>query len=142
MTNTKEFRRFAETATPGSWWHEKPDRYDRGSGVIWTCGPYPKSVAHVLNSDECANRSGTTGVEFEATSDFIAAANPKAVLAILDELDALRADRTTRDREKFNEGIKAAADYLANARGGEDAVIRTIRALTTAESGGRGDRDD
>ena len=105
MTNTQELRRLARAATPGPWEDVHPNADDEDA-VAWKVR--------------------------EPDAAFIAAANPQAVLALLDELDALRAVREVRDREKFNEGVEAA---LALVKWESDA--KAIRALRLPEKEGK-----
>ena len=66
------------------------------------------------------------------------AEDPSVWTALLDELDALRADRTTRDREKFNEGIDKAEQIAWNGRDEEGRkTARAVRALRLPEKEGR-----
>jgi hypothetical protein len=69
-----DLRALAEAATDGRWWAES------GGWV------------HVEGQDEpVAKALGPRGQQKDADAAYIAAANPKAILALLDERDALRA---------------------------------------------------
>ncbi|HEJ1456488.1 TPA: ead/Ea22-like family protein [Pseudomonas aeruginosa] len=83
MTNHAELRRLAEAATPGEW------RTGDGDDSLPDC---------VLSGEfvVCEHAGGDV--------DYIAAANPKTVLALLDENDRLKAE---------NEELRGAVEQLA-----------------------------
>jgi hypothetical protein len=78
--STKELRRLAEAATPGPW-------HTPGMGEIHR--PNHDSIAQICfnGGDEDDDSCGT-----EADGTFIAAANPAAIIELLDELDAANAE--------------------------------------------------
>ena len=125
MTNTQELRRLAEVATPGPWEDVHPNADD---GDIRVQRYHAEKRCRLDDEDTVAWKVS------EPNAAFIAAANPQAVLALLDELDALRSDRTTRDREKFNEGIDKAEQIAWNGRDEEGRkTARAVRALRLPE---------
>lgn len=76
MTDHAELRRLAEAATPGPWEYQAPLKIlaaDRTSIVLI-------ALSHASYRED------------EANSRLIAAANPKAILALLDEIDGLKAE--------------------------------------------------
>lgn len=86
--NKAELRRLAEAATPGKWVTEDED-ISIGGNVI---GVY---VAHEDGGrigQAFANCLVPTDEKCRANAAFIAAANPAAVLSLLDELEAFRKD--------------------------------------------------
>lgn len=86
-----ELRKLAEAATPGPWEWEEPsdDLYPVGDESLVTAwneeDGYPKSVVTSWGYDA----DGVTASAEDRA--FIAAANPKALLALLDELAEARA---------------------------------------------------
>ncbi|SSU22509.1 Uncharacterised protein [Acinetobacter baumannii] len=76
MTDHAELRRLAKAATPGPWEYQAPLKVlaaDRTSIVLI-------ALSHASYRED------------EANSRLIAAANPKAILALLDEIDGLKAE--------------------------------------------------
>ena len=95
-----ELRRLAENATPGPWEADgftvtqhwaRPEPWLTITGDAVSCGDY------------CYGGTAR-GIEELADAEFIAAANPIAVLGLLDEADALRAElahmREARDNAR------------------------------------------
>lgn len=77
-----ELRRLAEAATPGPW-------HDGAAGNFRVYGPDGRDV-HSGPIAEVAHRRDPTTRRSNAA--YIAAANPQAVLALLDDLQAVRGD--------------------------------------------------
>lgn len=76
MTDHAELRRLAKAATPGPWEYQAPLKIlaaDRTSIVLI-------ALSHASYRED------------EANSRLIAAANPKTILALLDEIDRLKAE--------------------------------------------------
>lgn len=94
MTTTSEMRAAAEKATPGPWKEFICDDGGQWSG-------WPLSISAVNDEDKCIVRPGgqypyawdaaVSQREAVANARFIALANPTNVLALLDEVEALRA---------------------------------------------------
>ncbi|MDI2345926.1 ead/Ea22-like family protein [Pseudomonas aeruginosa] len=87
MTDHAELRRLAKAATPGPWTLYVPEDYQGpeelpGYGV--ECAEGRAIVWGALEPE--------TGCQFDRDAEFIAAANPKAILALLDEIDRLKAE--------------------------------------------------
>jgi hypothetical protein len=82
MTDHTELRRLAESATPGPW-------TALGTGVRggdhWYIVADDEAIAYVSAND------GSDEAERQPRAEFIAAANPSTVLALLDEIAALQA---------------------------------------------------
>ncbi|EMT4912631.1 TPA: ead/Ea22-like family protein [Pseudomonas aeruginosa] len=76
MTDHAELRRLAEAATPGPWEYQAPLKV-LAADRTWI-------VLIALSHANCR--------EDKANSRFIAANNPKTVLALLDEIDRLKAE--------------------------------------------------
>lgn len=88
MIDEQKLRELAEAATPGPWITEDWASKD-SDGAINVCGTSvmsPKAVCGIF----------TVALEGDETSDvdFIAAANPAAIIALLDELQSLLSERT------------------------------------------------
>ena len=88
MTDHAELRRLAKAATPGPWTLYAPEDYQGpeelpGYGV--ECAEGRAIVWGALEPE--------TGCQFDRDAEFIAAANPKTVLALLDEIDGLKAEK-------------------------------------------------
>ena len=91
MTDHAELRRLAEAATPGPWEYQAPLKIlaaDRTSIVLI-------ALSHASYRED------------EANSRLIAAANPKAILALLDEIDGLKAEN-----EVLRGALKQFAEML------------------------------
>ena len=108
--DTQRLRELAQAATPGPWWAEVDKVKCRircyGSDeptqiTLWN----PPAVGFAI-SDE----------QNEATASFIARLNPENTLALLDEIDRLRA-------------IKAAALNLAKVKGRHNSEIAMNKLL-------------
>lgn len=95
--DTAELRRLAEAATPGPW---KSTTLD----YVW------RDEILIASRDEDRNFS-------EAAKDiaYIAAANPQAILALLDELDALRhgLERAIAENARLHRIGKAVSEIVA-----------------------------
>ncbi|MCO2149825.1 ead/Ea22-like family protein [Pseudomonas aeruginosa] len=88
MSDRAELRRLAKAATPGPWTLYVPEDYQGpeelpGYGV--ECAEGRAIVWGALEPE--------TGCQFDRDAEFIAAANPKTVLALLDEIDGLKAEK-------------------------------------------------
>lgn len=86
MTDDQELRKLAENATPGPWrWTP-----DRGNEPFASdCGPTLKNAAEDLVVSAWGHDWWGITVD-DHDAEFIAAANPQAILGLLDELDDLR----------------------------------------------------
>ena len=79
MKGYSELKRLAENATPGEWSHEQDNLYFYEDGY----------TRHMM---ELSEGSDIGYVEQKHNSDFIATANPKVILEILEELESLKKD--------------------------------------------------
>ncbi|MGU0912380.1 ead/Ea22-like family protein [Pseudomonas aeruginosa] len=113
MTDHAELRRLAKAATPGPWEYQAPLKIlaaDRTSIVLI-------ALSHANYRED------------EANSRLIAAANPKTILALLDEVDQLKAEN-----EALLLGMRAilnAYDYADqyNKEGVAVEVMEDLRTL-------------
>ena len=84
MSDYSELKQKAEAATPGPWRGYKNSGYVYGSDVIVAkCGEFKDKELLRFNKERWGNDTA-----------YIAAASPSAILAILAELEALRAALT------------------------------------------------
>ncbi|HID7917417.1 TPA: ead/Ea22-like family protein [Pseudomonas aeruginosa] len=141
MTDHAELRRLAEVATPGEW------RTGDGDDSLPDC---------VLSGEfvVCEHAGGDV--------DYIAAANPKTVLALLDEIDGLNdelsactehpggcgywreaAKRRTEERDQFKEENEALREslqaliHISDATGWEDHTCGEIAKARAALEGAK-----
>ena len=87
MKDYSELKRLSDAATPGNWNHYRHGVIKGGPSIQFTNGSAQQQIAMTTGADwmrpdeQCAN------------ADFIAAANPAAVLALITEVEALKAER-------------------------------------------------
>ena len=104
MIDTTKLRELAQKATPGSWYSKWPE--ERCTWVDIGDSRYP-----VAYTGDCFDDA--------PNAEYIAAANPATVLALLDEIDRLRV-------------IKSAAENLVRVKGrhhSEQAMNRLLEVL-------------
>ncbi len=128
-----ELRRLAEAATPGPWHFglKVVGRTDDAHVDAWVCA---------LGGGIC-EMSGMRGIEVNAA--FIAAANPEAILALMDRLrdaEARGMERAAEIADSIATKRNAEGD-VNDAWGAEDAAeaIRAAAAALRASMGGLGD---
>ncbi|MFK1397332.1 ead/Ea22-like family protein [Pseudomonas aeruginosa] len=102
MTDHAELRRLAKAATPGEWsavWEE-------GDDTAW---PNLFPIIQAENGETVIGNEGFySDLERDkANAQFCAAANPKTVLALLDEIDRLKAEN-----EVLRGALKQFAEML------------------------------
>lgn len=89
MVDEQKLRELAMDATPGPW-----SAFVVGTTVAVDIGAYPSGsnpcIVHWTGFDSC----GLPKKYWKKNAYFIAAANPAAILAMLDELQTLRSERT------------------------------------------------
>lgn len=86
--NKQELRRLAEAATPGPWKECGHARGGCSCGMVWSrAADLP--VAEAWRGDQEAPEPAEGS---KANAAFIAAANPSAILSLLDELEQYRKD--------------------------------------------------
>jgi len=93
MIDEQKLRELCSNATPGPWYlrtNRHPETDGRPWGWLDTKEPGSGSQAPPPG----VSVTWTRGERSEANARFIAAANPAALLALLDELQSLRSERT------------------------------------------------
>ncbi|HCC6601214.1 TPA: ead/Ea22-like family protein [Pseudomonas aeruginosa] len=86
MTDHAELRRVAEAATPGPWSCNRHWAIVGGPILEFTNGAAQQQIAMACG------QSWMRDDELRNNAEFIAANNPKTVLALLDEIDRLKAE--------------------------------------------------
>lgn len=127
MTDTARLRELATQATPGPW------DVDEGTDTR-----PPVIVARDIDADDRGRavhyktEIATAGdtADDEANAAYIAAANPTAIISLLDELDAARA-RIAEVEGAIEEAARMAEQGILSADGGQAAV--EIRSLIPLE---------
>jgi hypothetical protein len=127
-----ELRALAEDADAGPW--GQTDYYDEDDGC----------VCHLVHSGDADQFRVALGLQ-EYNAAFIAAANPAAVLGLLDKLDALAALRAAaeaiarayRARAECAEGLLVDAGYR---QGDRDALRVELAHMTEARDNARAER--
>ena len=117
-----ELRRLAEAATPGPW--SLTDGDPAMSGQHWTI-----------------RRQGVPGIRisgftygFNGDAAFIAAANPAAVLALLDERDALRAELAHMTEARDNARVwDEGSDFVTRHPGMSAEYVRAANPYRRTE---------
>lgn len=112
-----DLRKAAEAATPGPWdvWAEKcPDPVDAKIELAEQVDKCEQFVGELYLLNAAGKCPATTGCgpTSKANATFIAAANPQAVLSLLDERDALTARVAALEAEnkKLRETLKPFAE--------------------------------
>ncbi|HCF2412887.1 TPA: ead/Ea22-like family protein [Pseudomonas aeruginosa] len=121
MTDHAELRRLAKAATPGPWTLYVPEDYQGpeelpGYGV--ECAEGRAIVWGALEPE--------TGCQFDRDAEFIATANPKTILAMLDEIDRLKAE---------NEALRRFAAEAYQVLGALDAPENVLDNASDAANG-------
>ncbi|MBG7550558.1 ead/Ea22-like family protein [Pseudomonas aeruginosa] len=135
MTDHAELRRLAKAATPGPWILYVPEDYQGpeelpGYGV--ECAEGRAIVWGALEPE--------TGCQFDRDAEFIAAANPNTILALLDEIDRLKAENcahkdTQKHCEWLAQDLKECASvlpgtyYMDPPDGGNVSIPEQIRRM-------------
>ncbi|EZN92288.1 MULTISPECIES: ead/Ea22-like family protein [Pseudomonas] len=135
MTDHAELRRLAKAATPGPWTLYVPEDYQGpeelpGYGV--ECAEGRAIVWGALEPE--------TGCQFDRDAEFIAAANPNTILALLDEIDQLKAENcahkdTQKHCELLEQYLKECASalpgtyYMDPPDGGNVSIPEQIRRM-------------
>lgn len=116
MTDHAELRRLAKAATPGEWsavWEE-------GDDTAW---PNLFPIIQAENGETVIGNEGFYSdlEQDKANAQFCAAANPKTVLALLDEIDRLKAE---------NEALRKIISECATACGAGCAPECTLEFMS------------
>ena len=118
MTDTKELRKLAEAATPGPW-NYYDDSLSTGRIEIVALG---KTVTRIYRS---------VPEEDGANAEFIAAANPQTIIALLDTIEAQAAE-IERQNATIDSYINTAAVLAAKVEA-QSAEIERLKASFTNE---------
>lgn len=112
-----ELRRKAETATPGPWEWQDGSLKSTGLPTAWghetILDPHNCAYPSETPSDALGSIGNVAEARKAETAEFIAAANPAVVLALLDRIGELEADRKTVAHELSCE--VTACSYAAQA---------------------------
>ncbi len=113
--DTQRLRELAQKATPGSWYSKWPE--ERCTWVDIGNSRYP-----VAYTGDCFNDA--------PNAEYIAAANPATVLALLDELQAMREDLNDARNgwEQATQELNEAAACIAN----QAATISRLQQIEAA----------
>lgn len=120
MSETPDLRALAEAATPGPW-ESFHDRIAPDTAVV--TAEHDESLAVCEHEHEPQFR--------DADAAFIAAANPTAVLALLDEVDRLRADITAAEQRGREDNADHGMCYVYGSKALE-AKLGELDALRAA----------
>ncbi len=124
MTDHAELRRLAKAATPGEWsavWEE-------GDDTAW---PNLFPIIQAENGETVIGNEGFYSdlEQDKANAQFCAAANPKAIIALLDEIDGLRSrleidERTPHDGIACRDETIKVLDEKCDRLKAENEVLR------------------
>ena len=135
-----DLRKAAEAATPGPWdvWAEKcPDPVDAKIELAEQVDKCEQFVGELYLLNAAGKCPATTGCgpTSKANATFIAAANPQAVLSLLDERDALtaRVAALEAENEKLWEALKPRLS--AKARQSLEEMCEAMEAMSDDEDG-------
>lgn len=119
--DTKALRELAQKATPGPW--------KNGGTVEQDGGEYKDIIPTTVNCGTYCYGGSVERAE-EADLEFIAAANPAVVLALLDELQAMREDLNDARNgwEQATQDLNEAATCIAN----QAATISRLQQIEAA----------
>ncbi|HCF5790964.1 ead/Ea22-like family protein [Pseudomonas aeruginosa] len=126
MTDHAELRRLAKAATPGPWVTDAQQ-----NGAIFNIESESGDMCIAMSQENPAPTRLEINEQRRANAEFIAAANPKTILALLDEIDRLSdelsactehpggcgywreaAKRRTEERDQFKEENEALRESL------------------------------
>ncbi|HCF2959111.1 TPA: ead/Ea22-like family protein [Pseudomonas aeruginosa] len=99
MTDHAELRRLAKAATPGPWVTDAQQ-----NGAIFNIESESGDMCIAMSQENPAPTRLEINEQRRANAEWIAAANPKAIIALLDEIDRLKAE---------NEELRGAVEQLA-----------------------------
>ncbi|HEJ9917878.1 TPA: ead/Ea22-like family protein [Pseudomonas aeruginosa] len=87
MTDTNKLKELAERATPGPWVVDAQQ-----SGAIFNIESESGDLCIAMSQENPASTRLEMNEQRRVNAEFIAAANPQAILALLDEIDRLKAE--------------------------------------------------
>ncbi|HHW2622902.1 TPA: ead/Ea22-like family protein [Pseudomonas aeruginosa] len=116
MTDHSELRRLAKAATPGEWYAV----WEEGDDTAW---PNLFPIVQAENGETVIGNEGFYSdlEQDKANAQFCAAANPKAIIALLDEIDRLKAE---------NEALRKIISECATACGAGCAPECTLEFMS------------
>lgn len=88
--NIEELRRLANEATPGPW-YLRTNRHRNTDGTAW--GWLDTQQAGDQNPPAGVNVTWSSGRKSDSNAMYLAAANPATILALLDDLERVKAQR-------------------------------------------------
>ncbi len=105
MTDHAELRRLAKAATPGEWYAV----WEEGDDTAW---PNLFPIVQAENGETVIGNEGFYSdlEQDKANAQFCAAANPKTILALLDEIDGLKAENETLREALFQISSASCSD--------------------------------
>ncbi len=103
MTDHAELRRLAKAATPGPWVTDAQQ-----NGAIFNIESESGDMCIAMSQENPAPTRLEINEQRRANAEFIAAANPKTILALLDEIDRLKAES-----DRLRQGMKGDYDIDA-----------------------------
>ncbi len=135
MSDHAELRRLAEAATPGPWTLYVPEDYqgpDELPGYGVECAEGRAIVWGALEPE--------TGCQFDRDAEFIAAANPNTILALLDEIDRLSDELSACTEHPggcgyWREAAKRRAEERDRLRAQNDALRGALHAVQAEVDG-------
>ncbi|MFW5185942.1 ead/Ea22-like family protein, partial [Pseudomonas aeruginosa] len=116
-----------EAATPGPWVTDAQQ-----NGAIFNIESESGDMCIAMSQENPAPTRLEINEQRRANAEWIAAANPKTILALLDEIDRLKAEN-----EALRESLQALI-HISDATGWEDHTCGEIaKARAALEGGGR-----
>ncbi|WP_240122654.1 ead/Ea22-like family protein [Pseudomonas aeruginosa] len=157
MTDHAELRRLAKAATPGPWVTDAQQ-----NGAIFNIESESGDMCIAMSQENPAPTRLEINEQRRANAEWIAAANPKTILALLDEIDGLSdelsactehpggcgywreaAKRRTEERDQFKEENEALREslqaliHISDATGWEDHTFGEIAKARAALEGAK-----
>ncbi|HCC4913449.1 TPA: ead/Ea22-like family protein [Pseudomonas aeruginosa] len=105
--DTNKLKELAELATPGPWVVDAQQ-----SGAIFNIESESGDLCIAMSQENPASTRLEMNEQRRVNAEFIAAANPQAILALLDEIDRLKAEK-----DAFRSALKPFADYCTATDG-------------------------
>lgn len=133
MTDHAELRRLAKAATPGPWVTDA-----QKNGAIFNIESESGDMCIAMSQENPAPTRLEINEQRRANAEWIAAANPKTILALLDEIDRLRSrleidERTPHDGIACrDETIKVLDEKCDRLKAENEALLLGMRAILNA----------
>lgn len=135
MTDHAELRRLAKAATPGPWVTDA-----QKNGAIFNIESESGDMCIAMSQENPAPTRLEINEQRRANAEWIAAANPKTILALLDEIDRLKAENcahkdTQKHCEWLAQDLKECASvlpgtyYMDPPDGGNVSIPEQIRRM-------------